>query len=197
MLQRENAFPPIHNAEAGTISHQTYQSCTILAFRMLWTCGPNINNLSSVTVRNFGCGLRWRRVWLLTLSAKGLPEGDPCECQHPFRVGGKGLEGGGLPNMLCLVASSVSHLRSQCSIVCGSSLQRRHRLSAGGISRRHRKWAMEGCCWLRRLFPLRCLRARCRGFLCALVSIEGSSGPVERLGGTLGDGSLETGIQLP
>ncbi len=33
------------------------------------------------------------------------------------------LRGGeGLPNMFCLVASSLGHLRSQCSIVCGSSL---------------------------------------------------------------------------
>ncbi len=38
------------------------------------------------------------------------------------------LRGGeGLPNMFCLVASSLGHLRSQCSIVCGSPLQRGHR----------------------------------------------------------------------
>ncbi len=29
------------------------------------------------------------------------------------------------------------------------------------------------------------------------VSTEGSSGPVERLGGILDDGSLETDVQLP
>ncbi len=29
---------------------------------------------------------------LLRLVAKGLPEGDPCERQHPFRVGRKDLE---------------------------------------------------------------------------------------------------------
>ncbi len=46
------------------------------------------------------------------------------------------LRGGeGLPNMFCLVASSLGHLRSQCSIVCGSSLQRGHRGSAE-VSRR-------------------------------------------------------------
>ncbi len=32
--------------------------------------------------------------------------------------------GEGLPKVSCLVASSLGHLRSQCSIVCGSSLQR-------------------------------------------------------------------------
>ncbi len=33
----------------------------------------------------------------------------------------------GLPNMFCLVASNLGHLRSQCLIICGSSLQRGHR----------------------------------------------------------------------
>ncbi len=46
------------------------------------------------------------------------------------------LRGGeGLPNMFCLVASSLGHLRGQCSIVCGSSLQRGHRASAEGSRR--------------------------------------------------------------
>ncbi len=46
------------------------------------------------------------------------------------------LTGGeGLPNMFCLVASSLGHLRSQCSIVCDSSLQRGHRGSAEGSRR--------------------------------------------------------------
>ncbi len=46
------------------------------------------------------------------------------------------LRGGeGLPNMFCLVASSLGHLRSQCSIVCGSALQRGHRGSADGSRR--------------------------------------------------------------
>ncbi len=46
------------------------------------------------------------------------------------------LRGGeGPPNMVCLVASSLGHLRSQCSIVCGSSLQRGHRGSAEGSRR--------------------------------------------------------------
>ncbi len=46
------------------------------------------------------------------------------------------LRGGeGLPSMFCLVASSPVHLRSQCSIVCGSSLQRGHRGSAEGTRR--------------------------------------------------------------
>ncbi len=46
------------------------------------------------------------------------------------------LRGGeGLPNMFCLVASGLGHLRSQCSIVCGSSLQRGHRGSAEGSRR--------------------------------------------------------------
>ncbi len=41
------------------------------------------------------------------------------------------LRGGeGLPNMFCLVASSLGHLRSQCLIVCGSSLQSGHSGSA-------------------------------------------------------------------
>ncbi len=38
--------------------------------------------------------------------------------------------GAGLPKMLCLVTLSLGHLRSQCSIFCGSSLQRGHRGSA-------------------------------------------------------------------
>ncbi len=38
--------------------------------------------------------------------------------------------GEGLPKIFCLVASSHGHLRSQCSIVCGSSLQWGHRGSA-------------------------------------------------------------------
>ncbi len=43
------------------------------------------------------------------------------------------LRGGeGLPNMFCLVASRLGHLRSQYSIVCGSSLQRGHRGCAEG-----------------------------------------------------------------
>ncbi len=45
---------------------------------------------------------------------------------------------GGLPNMFCLVASSLGHLRSQCSIVCGSSLQRGHRGSA------EEQWCVAG-----------------------------------------------------
>ncbi len=46
------------------------------------------------------------------------------------------LRGGeGLPNMFCLVASSLGHLRSQCSIVCGSSLQMGHFGSADGSRR--------------------------------------------------------------
>ncbi len=46
------------------------------------------------------------------------------------------LRGGeGLSNMLCLVASSLRHLCSLCSIVCGSSLQRGHRGSAEGSRR--------------------------------------------------------------
>ncbi len=43
------------------------------------------------------------------------------------------LRGGeGLPNMFCPVASSLGHLCSQCSIVCGFSLQRGYRGSAEG-----------------------------------------------------------------
>ncbi len=46
------------------------------------------------------------------------------------------LRGGeGLPNMFCLDASSLGHLRSRCSIVCGSSLQRGHRVAAEGSRR--------------------------------------------------------------
>ncbi len=46
------------------------------------------------------------------------------------------LRGGeGLPNVFCVVASSLGHLRSQYSIVCGSSLQREHRGSAEGSRR--------------------------------------------------------------
>ncbi len=43
--------------------------------------------------------------------------------------------GEGLPKMFCLVASSLGHLDSQCSIVCGSSLQRGYRGSAEGSRR--------------------------------------------------------------
>ncbi len=43
--------------------------------------------------------------------------------------------GEGLPNMFRLVASSLGHLRSQCSIVCGSSVQRGHRGPAEGSRR--------------------------------------------------------------
>ncbi len=39
--------------------------------------------------------------------------------------------------------------------------------------------------------------ARCQGFLCAPVSIGGMSGPVVRRGVILGEGSLETDVQLP
>ncbi len=46
------------------------------------------------------------------------------------------LRGGeGLPKMFRLVASSMGHVRSQCSIVCGSSLQRGRRGSAEGSKR--------------------------------------------------------------
>ncbi len=43
------------------------------------------------------------------------------------------------------------------------------------------------------------VKAAALAAVCAssLVSLEGSSGPVERLGGILGDGSLETDVQLP
>ncbi len=48
----------------------------------------------------------------------------------------RALRGGeGLPTMFCLVASSLGHLRSQCSIVCGSSLQRGYSGSAEGSRR--------------------------------------------------------------
>ncbi len=36
----------------------------------------------------------------------------------------------GLSRMFCLVASSLGHLRSQCSVACGSSLRRGHSGSA-------------------------------------------------------------------
>ncbi len=46
------------------------------------------------------------------------------------------LRGGeGLPKVLCLAGSSLGHLRSQCSIICGSALQRGHRGSAEGLRR--------------------------------------------------------------
>ncbi len=54
-----------------------------------------------------------------------------------------------------------------------------------------------GRCWLKRLLWLRCPRARCRVFVCALVSTGVSSGPVDHLGGILDGGSLETDVQLP
>ncbi len=41
----------------------------------------------------------------------------------------------GLPKMFCLVASNLGHLRSKCSIVCGSSLQRGHMRPAEGPRR--------------------------------------------------------------
>ncbi len=37
------------------------------------------------------------------------------------------------PEMLCLVASSLGHLRGQDSTVCGSSLQRGHMRVCGGV----------------------------------------------------------------
>ncbi len=40
-----------------------------------------------------------------------------------------------LSNIFCLVATSVGHLRSQCSIICSSSLQRGHNGSMNGSSR--------------------------------------------------------------
>ncbi len=43
--------------------------------------------------------------------------------------------GEGLPKMFCLVASSLGHPRSQCLIICGSSLQRGHSGSAEGSRR--------------------------------------------------------------
>ncbi len=43
--------------------------------------------------------------------------------------------GEGLPKMYCLAASSPGRFRSQCSIVCGSSLQRGHKGSAEGSRR--------------------------------------------------------------
>ncbi len=43
------------------------------------------------------------------------------------------LRGGeGLPNMFCLVASSLGHLRNQCSIVCGSFFAKRTQGVCGG-----------------------------------------------------------------
>ncbi len=44
-------------------------------------------------------------------------------------------DGEGFPKMFCLVASSLGHLRSKRSILCGSSLQRGHRGSAEGSRR--------------------------------------------------------------
>ncbi len=48
-----------------------------------------------------------------------------------------------LPKVFCIVASSLGHLRSRCSIVCGSSLQRGH----GGVEEicvGFQQWSMAG-----------------------------------------------------
>ncbi len=65
---------------------------------------------------------------LVYFTAKGLPEGDLASASTLSESVVRTLRGGeGLPKMFCLVASSPGHLRSQCSIVCGSSLQSGHR----------------------------------------------------------------------
>ncbi len=87
--------------------------------------------VSLIYVENVSCCC-WCYCW--GFSAKGLPESGPCELQRHFRVGGKGLEGW-RRNMYCLFVSSLGHLRSQCSIACGSSLRRGHRGSAEGSRR--------------------------------------------------------------
>ncbi len=52
-----------------------------------------------------------RCLLLLRFSAKGLPDGDPCERQHPFRVGGKDFDewSGGPPQLVfdCLRDTGV------------------------------------------------------------------------------------------
>ncbi len=51
-------------------------------------------------------------------------------------LGVRALKGGeGIPNMFCLVASTLGHLRRQCWFVCGSFLQRVRRLLAIGCGR--------------------------------------------------------------
>ncbi len=49
--------------------------------------------------------------------------------------------------MFCLFSSTLGHLRSQCSIVCGSSLQRGHRGSVEGfdeIGVGFQQWGVAG-----------------------------------------------------
>ncbi len=83
------------------------------------------------------------------------------------------LRGGeGLPNMFCLVASSPGHLRSQCSIVCGSSLQRWHRGPSEG-SRRLAKAFSSGV-WPARRRARRTASAR---LLVAMQSLDQENPP--------------------
>ncbi len=49
------------------------------------------------------------------------------ERQHPLGFSGKNLKGlRKVSKVFCLVASSLEHQRSQCSVICVSSLQRGH-----------------------------------------------------------------------
>ncbi len=52
--------------------------------------------------------------------------------------------GEGCPNMFCLVASSLGLLRSQFSIVCGSSMQRGHRGLRRDRGDGYQQWSVAG-----------------------------------------------------
>ncbi len=72
----------------------------------------------------------------LGFSAKGLLESDPGERQHPFGEGGVVMifgGGEGLPQVFCLVASSLGHLCSQCLTACGSSSKKGTQWVYGGV----------------------------------------------------------------
>ncbi len=88
--------------------------------------------------------------------------------------------------MFCLVASSLGHLRSQCSIVCGSSLQRGHRGSAEG-SRRLAQAFSNGV-WLARRHARRTASAR---LLVVVQSLDQENPPyTSTVLGCVGGGSV-------
>ncbi len=86
--------------------------------------------------------------------------------------------------MFCLVASSLGHFRSQCSIVCGSSLQRGHRGSAEGS----RRLAFSNGVWPARRRARRTTSAR---LLVAVQSLHQENPPyTSTVLGFVGGGSV-------
>ncbi len=88
--------------------------------------------------------------------------------------------------MFCLVASSLGHVRSQCSIVCGSSLQRGRRGSAEGSKRL--ALAFSSGVWPARRRARRTASAR---LLVALQSLDQENPPyTSTVLGFVGGGSV-------